>query len=65
MFLESKVARILVAFIIFLALFAGFSLFKRIYQVNSYEDCVEAGNAIVETSPEQCMANGRVFINQN
>lgn len=30
-------------------------------QVNSFDECVAAGNAIMESYPEQCTANGKTF----
>lgn len=30
--------------------------------INSYEECVAAGNPIMETYPEQCAANGETFV---
>lgn len=29
--------------------------------IQTFEDCVAAGNPILETYPEQCMANGRTY----
>lgn len=31
--------------------------------VDSYQDCVDAGGAIMETYPEQCTINGKSFTN--
>lgn len=31
--------------------------------VNSFEECAEAGNPIMESFPERCAANGKVFVN--
>lgn len=30
--------------------------------INSFEDCVSAGHPILESFPEQCVANGRNFV---
>jgi predicted negative regulator of RcsB-dependent stress response len=32
-------------------------------QITNYDECVAAGNPIMESFPEQCSANGRTFIN--
>ena len=31
-------------------------------EVNNFEDCVSAGNPVMESYPRQCMANGETFI---
>jgi hypothetical protein len=31
--------------------------------VDSYETCAAAGNPILETYPEQCVANGKTYTN--
>jgi hypothetical protein len=33
--------------------------------ITTYDDCVAAGNPILESSPEQCSADGETFINQS
>lgn len=33
-------------------------------EVNSYEDCVAAGNPVMESYPAQCVAGGRVFVEE-
>lgn len=32
--------------------------------INSFEECVVAGNQVMESYPRQCSANGRVFIEE-
>lgn len=46
------------------ALFVGatFALdYNRRANINSFEECKEAGYPILESYPEQCIANGRTF----
>lgn len=31
--------------------------------ISSYDECVAAGNPIMESYPEQCIANGTTFVN--
>ncbi len=31
--------------------------------ISSFEECVAAGNPVMESYPEQCNANGRNFVN--
>lgn len=33
-------------------------------QINSFEECAAAGNPILESYPEQCTANGKMFTKQ-
>jgi len=33
-------------------------------QINSFDECVAAGNAVMESYPEQCVANGKTFTKQ-
>jgi predicted negative regulator of RcsB-dependent stress response len=33
-------------------------------QINSFDECVAAGNAVMESYPEQCAANGKTFTKQ-
>lgn len=33
--------------------------------INSFADCVAAGNPVMDTYPEQCAANGQTFTNPN
>jgi hypothetical protein len=37
--------------------------YNKSTKINSYEECVKAGNPAIGTYPEQCRANGRTFIN--
>lgn len=34
-------------------------------KVTNFEECVAAGNPVLESSPEQCVANGQRFTNEN
>lgn len=31
--------------------------------IQSFDDCVKAGNPVLESFPEQCISNGRTFVN--
>lgn len=65
---ENKVAAYLVAFILSCAILAGVVLLMRAYSAHSiqtFDECQAAGYPIMESYPEQCMADGRVFINDN
>ena len=31
-------------------------------EINSFEDCINAGNPAMESYPRQCMANGKTFV---
>lgn len=47
---------------------AGFLVFKKVYiekmyPVHDYNECVAAGNPILETYPEQCIADGQTYVN--
>lgn len=33
--------------------------------INSFQDCVDAGNPVAESYPEQCFADGKPFTNPN
>jgi len=33
-------------------------------QINSFEDCVNAGNPVMESYPRQCSANGQTFVEE-
>ncbi len=33
-------------------------------EITSFEECVEAGNPVMESHPRQCAANGEVFVEQ-
>lgn len=33
--------------------------------ISSYQECVEAGNPVMESFPEQCSAGGQTFVNQD
>lgn len=34
-------------------------------RITSFEECVAAGNPIMETYPEQCRADGQTFVNES
>lgn len=34
-------------------------------EITSFEECVDAGNPVMESYPEQCSANGRTFTNSS
>ncbi|UCD04306.1 MAG: hypothetical protein JSW73_01560 [Candidatus Woesearchaeota archaeon] len=33
-------------------------------EINSFEECVAAGNPVMESYPRQCMANGKTFVEE-
>lgn len=53
--------------IIGLALFAGWRVIgeqmTKSESILSFDECVAAGNPVLETYPEQCIANGQIFTN--
>jgi|AntRauTorcE11897_2_1112592.scaffolds.fasta_scaffold77140_2 hypothetical protein len=62
---ELPVARILVSFIVLCALVAGGVLLYQVRStasINSFESCRDAGYPIMESYPQQCLANGRLFV---
>lgn len=67
MFKEQKVAGMLVVFIVACAILAGlylvFSVNSKASNISSFDECVAAGNPVMESYPDQCMANNRVFVN--
>lgn len=66
MFKEHNVASYLVVFIVACALIAGtyllISVNTRTVAISSFDECVAAGNVVMESNPPQCAANGQVFI---
>lgn len=67
MFQENRIAAYLIIFIIACVLLSGtYALFvinSSTKNVNSFDDCVTAGNPIMESFPEKCMSDGKLFIN--
>ncbi|HET9411774.1 MAG TPA: hypothetical protein VFO38_02930 [Candidatus Saccharimonadales bacterium] len=63
---------IIIAIALLLVALIGWKLYKdrsgsnppASSQVNSFDECVAAGNAIMESYPEQCTANGKTFTKQ-
>lgn len=47
--------------IMLLIVAGGCSTTKAGEVIDSYEECVKAGNPILKTLPPKCMANGKVF----
>ncbi len=39
-------------------------IFKPSKEINSFQACVDAGGALLEIYPEQCMINGKLFTNE-
>lgn len=66
MFKEHNAASYLVVFIVACALIAGtyllISLNMRTAAISSFDECVAAGNMIMESNPPQCASNDQVFI---
>lgn len=55
-----------IALFVGLALVTGYVIFKNQFGgqvVNSFEDCVKAGNPVMESYPEQCRSGKQTFIN--
>ncbi len=66
MFKESRIAAYIVICILVFALAAGTILLMRTYSshsIASFQECKDAGYPIMESFPEQCIAQGKVFIN--
>lgn len=65
-----ELGRIEIAFIIIIllaAIIAGLYAWKtgrnKQNSISSFEECVAAGNPVMEKYPEECMANGQTFTN--
>lgn len=67
---------ILVGLVVMLIGFAGWMVYNKNKEdklegtsnqtsINSFEECVAAGNPVMESYPEQCAANGKTFTNPN
>jgi hypothetical protein len=56
-----------IALFVGLALMAGYFLlrdnFGGTHAIKTFEDCVNAGNPVLESYPEQCTAGGQTFVN--
>lgn len=37
---------------------------QKTTSINSFEDCVAAGNPVMESYPEQCSVNGKTYVNE-
>jgi len=37
---------------------------KKLQSINSFEDCVNAGNPVMESYSRQCRANGEIFVEE-
>ncbi len=64
--LPSRIIWIFIIFFIVLILGAGVKMFldfRKGSAINSYEECVKAGNPIMDSYPEQCQTNKKIFIN--
>lgn len=44
--------------------FAWYTGNDKASKIDSFEECVAAGNPIMESLPEQCSANGKTFQNE-
>ncbi len=51
----------ILASIILILLVVGISGCTKLKSINSFEDCVNAGNPVMESYPRQCRANGETF----
>jgi len=62
---EIVFASIFVLVLILAALFyLGFNDKEQIVNINSFEECVQAGNSIMESYPRRCIHEGEVFIEE-
>lgn len=43
--------------------FIMYEQFRGPQSVRDFEDCVQAGNPVMESFPEQCTADGKTYIN--
>lgn len=66
-----KFILVIITIIILLVALLGWKLYSdktnsnlQPSQINSFDECVAAGNAIMESYPEQCAANGKIFTKQ-
>ncbi len=62
-----KIEKALLAVVVIALLAAGFYAWwsgeNKERSINSFQECVAAGNPIMESYPEQCSANGQTFTN--
>lgn len=55
--------RVLVYLLILIALMIGLSFISGdTIEINNFDECVEAGNPVMESYPRQCRANGITFV---
>jgi len=59
---KRKIAAMLLVSVI--GLIIGYLLLNRAPTVTSFEECVAAGNPIMESYPEQCNHNGKTYVRQ-
>ncbi|MCF7865909.1 hypothetical protein K9L67_02530 [Candidatus Woesearchaeota archaeon] len=53
----------IILIILIITILAILFLNKKEIQINSYKECVDAGNDIMESNPRQCMTKeGQIFI---
>ena len=71
MFSKKELSRfvvVIVAIIFLLILYLVVDVFRQkaaVGQINSFEDCVRAGNPVMESYPRQCRAeDGRLFVEE-
>lgn len=68
-FTPHKFTLVIIAITILLVALLGWKLYSdksnsRPSQINNFDECVAAGNAIMESYPERCAANGKTFTKQ-
>jgi hypothetical protein len=58
-----KITLALITFIVLLIVGVIVWTKQQDKQITNYDECVAAGNPIMESFPEQCSANGQTFTN--
>jgi hypothetical protein len=49
-------------FILIVLVFVVITSLERVPEVTSFEECIAAGNVVMESYPRQCHANGETFV---
>jgi len=59
--------KLVVILIVISVILLGLVVFPRSQNdsINNFDECAKAGNPIMDSHPEQCAANGKVFTNPN
>jgi hypothetical protein len=63
--IEIVIGLVIIGLIVTVAIFLGHTWQKANPDIDSYAACAAAGNPVLQTYPEQCVANGKTFTNPN